>query len=253
MVNFHEEIRDDQHAKELLEICAREIQLRIGLRISNKPSIRFVEEIKPFPHAYAVYGHKRNVIELIKGADATDIVHELVHANIDHSGGYHFNENTANYFTFLVCGSLPKTDVTSEKIIRDFLRGMAITEKIRGIIGDALFSLLVKDFYAGLNEILKAVTGEQLTRLEVDVLKFLTEWSYLRHAILEYAIFTPEDIAKKLRTKKSDVIRAIDKLKKLKLLEECSTIADSILRHRVYELCEQYAKTKNQPMSFFYR
>lgn len=35
-------------------------------------------------------------------------------------------------------------------------------EKIRGLIGDSLFHLLVLDFYKGLNDILKAVTKQEL-------------------------------------------------------------------------------------------
>jgi hypothetical protein len=117
-----------------------------------------------------------------------------------------------------------------EDNIRDFLRGIGTIEKIRGLVGEELFGLLVTDFYMGLNEILKAVTGEELSHLEVDVLKFLVDWAYWRHMTLELYEFTPEYIVRQLHANKNEITKAIEKLKGLGLLEDCNSYADSVLR-----------------------
>jgi predicted transcriptional regulator len=83
--------------------------------------------------------------------------------------------------------------------------------------------LLITEFYTGLNEILKAVTGEELSQLEVEVLKFLVGWSYWRHLTLEHFTFTPKHIAKHLHAKRNEITKAIEKLKRLGLLEDCNS------------------------------
>jgi len=88
---------------------------------------------------------------------------------------------------------------------------------------------------------------------EVEVLKFLVDWAYLRHMTLELYEFTPKYIAKQLHANKNEIIKAIEKLKRLGLLEDCNSYADSVLRDKIYELCKQYAKNENKPMIFFYR
>jgi len=253
MVDFHEEVGNEKQARELLDMCVKEIEARTHLKISNKPSIKIVEVIEFDPSWFSAYIPKDNVIILKQGAECTNIIHELIHANTDLSGTYDFTENLANYFTFLVAESLHRADRPSqERNIRDFLRGIGIIEKIRGLIGEQLFGLLVVDFYKGVNEILKRTVGEELSQSEIDVLRSMMNWCYWRHYTLEFFKFTPEKIASYLGAEEQEVEAALEKLKKIGLVEFLNSGDDSVLMERLYELCEQLAEAK-KPMAFFYR
>ncbi|MDI6904811.1 MAG: hypothetical protein QMD13_04900 [Candidatus Bathyarchaeia archaeon] len=77
--------------------------------------------------------------------------------------------------------------------------------------------------------------------------------AYWSHITLDLYEFKIAHIAEKLKTKKKEVAKAVKKLKRLRIIDACDSTADSTLEERMYKLCEQYAKLKNPPLTFFYR
>lgn len=256
MPNFHEEIVSTKEAERAFDICVREVETRTRLIINNRPTVRVVseDEFEFVSSWYSAYKEDENLIVLKEGAKLVNLVHELIHANTDLSAGYDFGENFANYFTFLTCESLHKADrPVRERNIRDFLTGIGSIEKLRVLIGEDIFGSLVTDFYEGLNQILVAIGEKELSQLEIDVLKYLVGWARLRHITFQFFQFRSEDIAKNLGADEEDVEVAVKNLRHLGFLEQLDSSADSVFRDRVFELCEQYAKSKKGQLIFFYR